>query len=123
MTFGTPRSTGLSRRTGRALSGLVIAYLTMDRVIKLVPIQPVVDTLLALGFRPTPTLARGLSVLLLACTLLYAVPRTAWLGALLLTSYLGGAIAIHLRADSPRSTHEGGRFMTRRADWPRTGSS
>ena len=105
MTLDTPRAAGAGRWTGRALSGLVIVFLVLDSVIKLVPIQPVIDTLQVLGFAPTPTLARGLGVLLLACTLLYAIPRTAWLGAILLTGYLGGAIAIHLRADSPVFTH------------------
>ena len=46
-----------------------------------------------------------LGVLLLACTVLYAVPRTALLGAILLTGYLGGSIAIHLRAGSPLFSH------------------
>ena len=105
MPFDTARSAALQRWTGRALSGLVIAFLGMDAVIKLVPIQPVIDTMRTLGFQATPTLARGLGVLLLACTLLYAIPRTALLGAVLLTGYLGGAIAIHLRADSPLFTH------------------
>jgi hypothetical protein len=91
--------------TGRILSGLVIAFLLMDGGIKLVPIAPVIDTLQALGFDPTPTLARGLGILLLACTVLYAYPRTAVLGAVLLTGYLGGAIAIQLRAANPLFSH------------------
>ena len=90
---------------GRVLSGLVIAFLVGDGVIKLVPIQPVTDTLQGLGFNATATLARGLGVLLLVCTLLYAIPRTSLLGAVLLTGYLGGAIAINLRADSPVYSH------------------
>ena len=58
-----------------------------------------------MGFNATATLARGLGVLLLVCTLLYAIPRTSLLGAVLLTGYLGGAIAINLRADSPVYSH------------------
>ena len=91
--------------TGRILSGLVIAFLIFDAVIKLVPLSPVTETLRELGFTPTDMLARTFGVLTLVCTLLYALPRTSLLGAVLLTGYLGGAIAIHVRADSPVFTH------------------
>ena len=91
--------------TGRAISGLVVAFLLVDAGIKLVPLGPVNETLQALGFEPTTLLARGLGVLLLVCTLLYAVPRTALLGAVLLTGYLGGAMAIQLRAEMPVFSH------------------
>jgi len=90
---------------GRILSGLVIAFLVMDGGIKLVPIKPVIDAMQGLGFNTSDALARGLGVLLLACTALYAFPKTAPLGALLLTGYLGGAIAVHLRAGDPWFTH------------------
>jgi hypothetical protein len=50
-------------------------------------------------------MARGLGVVLLICTLLYAAPQTAVLGAVLLTGYLGGAVATHVRAESPLFTH------------------
>jgi hypothetical protein len=91
--------------TGRILSGLVIAFLLFDAGIKLVPIQPVIDTMQSLGFVSTPALARILGVLLLACTLLHAMPKTSLLGAVLLTGYLGGAMAIQLRADNPLFSH------------------
>jgi hypothetical protein len=58
-----------------------------------------------LGFNSTDTLARGLGVLLLVCTSLYVFPKTALLGALLLTGYLGGAIAIQLRSGNPLFSH------------------
>jgi hypothetical protein len=90
---------------GRILSGLVIAFLLMDAGMKLVPLQPVIDTMRDLGFESTAALARGLGILLLACTVLYAIPGTALLGAILLTGYLGGAMAIHLRVGSPLFTH------------------
>ena len=90
---------------GRILSGLVIAFLVFDGAIKLVPIQPVIDTMQGLGFNATPALARGLGILCLVCTLLYAIPKTSLLGALLLTGYLGGAIAINLRAGTPLFSH------------------
>jgi hypothetical protein len=91
--------------TGRALSALVILFLTFDGAVKLVPIAAVTETLAEMGYPASAGLARGLGVLLLFCTLLYAIPRTSLLGAILLTGYLGGAIASHLRIDSPIFSH------------------
>jgi len=90
---------------GRVLSGLAITFLLLDAAMKLVPLAPVTDAMQGLGFAGSDTLARGLGVLLLACTILYAIPRTAPLGALLLTGYLGGAIAVQLRAGNPLFSH------------------
>jgi hypothetical protein len=90
---------------GRLLSGLTIIFLLLDAAMKLVPLQPVIESMQDLGFTSTPALARMLGVLLLACTVLHAVPRTALLGAILLTGYLGGSIAIHVRAGSPLFSH------------------
>jgi hypothetical protein len=70
---------------------------------KLVPLDVVVQTHEQLGI--PANLARTLGVLTITCTLLYAIPRAAVLGAILLTGYLGGAMAIHLRAGSPVFTH------------------
>jgi hypothetical protein len=91
--------------TGRLLSGLVILFLTMDGIIKLVPIQPVTDSLRELGYPTSDSFARFLGVVTLACTALYAWPRTALLGAVLLTGLMGGAIASHLRLADPLFTH------------------
>ncbi len=91
--------------TGRILSGLSIAFLLLDAAMKLAAIAPVTDAMRQLGFDSSPALARGLGVLLMACTLLHALPRTALLGALLLTGYLGGAIALQLRAGMPLFSH------------------
>jgi hypothetical protein len=91
--------------TGRILSGLVIAFLLLDAAMKLVPLKPVIDAMQGLGFPPSEALARGLGVLLLAATILYAFPRTAMVGAVLLTGYLGGAIAVQLRAAAPVFSH------------------
>lgn len=88
---------------GRILSGLVVAFLVPDGVIKLIPLDIVVQTSQELGI--PVHLARTLGVLTLAGTILYAFPRTSVLGAILLTGYLGGAIYTHLRADSPFLTH------------------
>jgi hypothetical protein len=57
-----------------------------------------------LGF-PGADMARGLGAVLLVCTVLYMVPQTAVLGAILLTGYLGGAVATHMRVGSPLFTH------------------
>jgi hypothetical protein len=91
--------------SGRILSALVILFLLFDSVIKLIPIAPVTETLQQLGYSPSINLARGLGILTLACTLFYAIPRTAVLGAILLTGLLGGAMATHLRVGSPVFSH------------------
>jgi Zn-dependent protease with chaperone function len=96
---------GAARITGWALSGLLIAFLIFDGAIKLVPLAVVLDTSRALGLPADATSARILGVLTLGCAILYAIPRTAFLGAILLTSYLGGAIAIHFRIGSPLFSH------------------
>jgi uncharacterized membrane protein YphA (DoxX/SURF4 family) len=90
---------------GRILSGLVILFLLADGGMKLVPIPIVTQTMEQLGWPPTAELARMLGVLTILCTLLYSWPPTAVLGAILLTGYMGGAIATHLRAGSPLFTH------------------
>lgn len=90
---------------GRVLTGLVTLFLIFDGGIKLVPIAPVTETMTQLGWPATAEMARGLGVLLLVCTLLYATPRTTILGAILLTGYLGGAIATQLRVGSPVFSH------------------
>ena len=91
--------------SGRVLSAAVIAFMLFDAAIKLPPRYEVTETMAHLGFFATPELARGLAVLALLCAALYAWPRTAILGAILLTGYFGGAMAIHLRADSPLFSH------------------
>jgi len=88
---------------GRIISGLVVAFLLFDGAIKLVPLDVVITTSQELGI--PPQLARTLGVLTLICTLLYAFPRTAVLGAILLTGYIGGAIYVHVRAGSPMLSH------------------
>jgi hypothetical protein len=92
-------------RIGHGLSGLVILFMLFDGSIKLVPLAVVMETTGALGYPVSETLARSLGILGLACTALYAVPRTAVLGAILLTGYLGGTVATHLRVGSPVFSH------------------
>ena len=90
---------------GYTLSGLVILFMIFDSGIKLVPLDVVIETTAALGYPSTIGFARGLGILALICTALYAYPRTAVLGAVLLTGYLGGAVATHVRIGSPIFTH------------------
>jgi hypothetical protein len=94
-----------ARWTGRILSGLVIVFLLFDGAIKLVPWPVVTETMERMGYGSSDTLARGLGVITIICTVLYAIPPTSILGAILLTGYLGGAIASHVRIDSPLLTH------------------
>lgn len=91
--------------TGRIMSGLVVAFLIFDGGIKLVPIAPVTETLQQLGYSGTIAQARGLGILTLGIALLYAWPKTSIFGAVLLTGLLGGAMATHLRVDSPLFSH------------------
>ena len=88
---------------GRILSGLAILMLTMDSVIKVLQLEPAVEGTVKLGFPPDSVLTIGL--LELACVVLYAYRRTSMFGAVLLTGYLGGAIATHFRMGDPLLTH------------------
>ena len=83
---------------GIAVTGLAILFLAFDGVAKVARVAPVVEASEKLGIPAYAT--AGIGVLLLACTTVYAIPPTAVLGAVLLTGYLGGATAIHLRAGS-----------------------
>jgi hypothetical protein len=87
-----------------AMSAIVIAFLLMDATMKLLALPVVLEAGAPLGF-PGAQVARRLGAVLLACTLLYAAPRTSVLGAILLTGYLGGSVATHVRVGSPLFTH------------------
>jgi hypothetical protein len=89
--------------TGRVLSALTMLFLLFDGGIKIAGLQVVADTMGELGY--PPGLGFGLGVLTIAIAVLYAIPRTALLGAILLTGLLGGAIATHLRVGSPVFSH------------------
>jgi hypothetical protein len=90
---------------GWIVSGLLVAFFLMDAAMKLIVMQMVVDGSEQMGWPADATTIRLLGLTLLASTLLYAVPRTAFLGAILLTGYLGGAIATHVRVADPLFTH------------------
>jgi len=98
------QASGRGRTIGWVLSGLVIAFLLMDATMKLLALPIVLETQAPLGFEGE-AIARGLGVLLLVCTLLYAAPQTAVLGAILLTGYLGGAVVTHVRVGDPLFSH------------------
>ena len=94
-----------ARWAGLIMSGLVILFLLFDGGIKLVPLEIVTQTSGEIGLPTDASFARLLGVLTLIGVVLYAVPQTAVLGAILLTGYMGGAIATHLRIDSPLFSH------------------
>ena len=86
------------RWTGRVISALAGLFLVFDGAIKVLLLAPAVEATAQLGY--PERLTRGLGLVELACLAVYALPRTAPLGALLLTGYLGGAVATHVRAGS-----------------------
>lgn len=81
--------------TGRIVSWLTASFLLLDAVMKLMKPAFVVDATVQLGYRESLIIPLG--IVLLVSTVLYLVPRTAVLGAILLTGYLGGAVATHVR--------------------------
>ena len=96
------QSRPLDAKIGYALSGVAILFLGLDAGAKLlVPAMMVAYTPRQLRIPTDPGFYRLLGTILAFCTTLYVIPRTAFLGAVLLTGYLGGAVATHLSAGSP----------------------
>lgn len=93
------RSSRTSLWVGRAFTGLVIAFLLADALAKLMAVAPVVEATQRLGY--AVAVIRPLGVLLAVSALLHLIPRTQLIGALLLTAYLGGATATHVRSGTP----------------------
>jgi DoxX-like protein len=89
--------------SGRVLSGLALLFLSFDIVLKIFMLPPAVAGTVELGY-PTNTIF-VLGVIELGCLVLYLVPRTAVLGAVLWTGYLGGAVATHVRLAHPLLSH------------------
>ena len=85
--------------TGRILSGLAVAFLLFDAIIHVMKPAPVVDGFAKLGF--PLSVAVPLGIIELVCVALYVIPRTSVFGAILLSGYLGGAIASQVRIGSP----------------------
>lgn len=90
-------------RAGRICGALVALMLVADATAKILALDPVVKGTTELGY--PESVVRVLGVLLLACVVVYLVPRTAVLGAILLTGYLGGAVATHVRIGNPLVSH------------------
>ena len=88
---------------GRIMSALPALFLVMDGVMKLAKPDFVVKATVQLGY--PESVIFGLGIVVLVCVILYVVPRTAVLGAILLTGYLGGAVATHLRVGDPLFSH------------------
>jgi hypothetical protein len=84
---------------GRIVSGFAALFLLVDGVLRTVRFAPYVEGTVQFGY--PQHLATPIGVVLTVCTLLYLVPRTAVLGAILLTGYLGGATASHVRVEDP----------------------
>jgi hypothetical protein len=104
--FDIPRPidvTTRSRWIGRILTGLPVLFLAFDGIAKLAHAPQVAEASQRLGL-PVEVNAT-LGAILLACLALYLVPRTAVLGAVLLTGYLGGAVAMHVRIGDPLGSH------------------
>ncbi len=85
--------------TGTALSVLPALFLILDAVMKIVKPQPVLDATAKLGYSESTLVP--LAIVLLASAIIYLIPRTAVIGAILLTGYLGGAVASHVRIGDP----------------------
>jgi hypothetical protein len=93
------------QRIGAVLSAAAVLFLLLDAAMKLLAMPFVLEASAQLGYPASAEFARGLGALLLGCTLLYVWPRTAVVGAILLTGYLGGAIAAHVRVSHPLLSH------------------
>jgi DoxX-like protein len=85
------------------LTGIPVLFLIVDGGMKVALSQPVIDAMPALGY--PVALARPIGVILLACLAVYLYPRTAILGAILLTGFLGGAVATNVRVGNPLFSH------------------
>ncbi|HEV2567736.1 DoxX family protein [Sphingomonas sp.] len=96
---------GKARWAGWAMSGIVILFCAMDAGGKLAVPELMIANSPPLGLPETAAFMRLLGAILAISTLLYAWKRTSFLGAILLTAYLGGAVATHLRVGSPLATH------------------
>ena len=88
---------------GRAISTFAVLFLVFDSTIKLVRLPMVLEAFKQLGY--SPDLSVTIGALLLLCTVIYVIPQTSVLGAILLTGYLGGAVATNLRIGAPLFSH------------------
>ena len=101
--FAAAPATPRTRWGGRILTGIAVLFLLFDTTIKLLAAREAVDGTVQLGWQAHHLPILGM--IEVVCLVLYLVPRTAPLGAVLWTGYLGGAIATHLRLDNPLFSH------------------
>jgi hypothetical protein len=92
-----------ARTAGIVISVLVTTFLTFDAAAKLAGVPQVKEATQALGFAPGQALVMG--IVLAICVLVYVIPRTAVLGALGITAYLGGAVTTNMRVEAPLFTN------------------
>ncbi len=85
--------------TGRGITALLVLFFLFDSTMKLLKVQAVMEGTMRYGYSANAVFPIG--VVLLLCTALYVVPRTSFVGAILLTGYLGGATATHVRVGEP----------------------
>jgi hypothetical protein len=97
ITLNTPSKKTLW--TGRVLTALCVLFLLFDGITKVLKVAPVMEACERLGY--AANLVPGIGLLLLTCTLLYVIPRTSILGAILLTGYLGGGTTTLVRVGDP----------------------
>ena len=103
-TSSEPASASKTRLwSGRILSGIALAFLAFDTLVHLLAPAPAVDASNALGFSPSVIVPLG--IIELVCWVLAVIPRSAVLGTLLWTGYLGGAVATHVRVGNPVFSH------------------
>ena len=102
-TLPTTASSTAKVWSGRIMGGIVILFMLMDTTFKFMTTEDVIKATTDLGFQAHHLPIMG--TLGLLATLLYIIPRTEIIGALLLTGYWGGAIATHVRMDNPLFTH------------------
>lgn len=89
--------------TGRIVSGVITVLLLLDAVMKILQVPAVMEGTGKAGYPPSAV--RPIGIVLLVCLICYVIPRTSVLGAILLTGYLGGAVATNLRISSPLLTY------------------
>jgi hypothetical protein len=85
------------------VGALTILFLLVDTIVKVLRLPPAVESTVRLGYPENVVL--GIGIIELVCLVAYVIPRTSILGAILLTGYLGGAVATHVRIGSPLLSH------------------
>jgi hypothetical protein len=85
--------------TGRVISALMVLFMLFDSITKVIKVPQVVDATRKVGFAPTAVVPIGIT--LFVCVILYVIPQTSVLGAILILAYLGGAVATDVRAETP----------------------